>query len=481
MSQTKLVSPEELARQDEYAALLHEYWIARRQEPPRAFVHTYGCQGNEADSERLRGLLARCGFGFCNSAEEADLALFNTCAVREHAEDRVFGNVGRLKGLRQTRGLRIALCGCMVQQAHVAEKLRRSFPFVDLVFGTHALHRLPELLYQMYAGGRRVFEIADTPGEIAEGLPLRRDSAFKAWLPIMYGCDNFCSYCVVPLVRGRERSRAPEVLLEEARGLVAAGYKEITLLGQNVNSYRSGDYDFPRLLRELDAIEGDFWLRFMTSHPKDCSPALLETMAAGRHIARHLHLPVQCGSDRVLAAMNRGYTQAQYLALAALAREYMPDLRMTSDIIVGFPGETYEEFRETLTLVDAVGYASLFTFLYSPREGTRAAAMPDPVPHAEKVRWFQELTALQEAKAAAGCAALPGKILRLLCETPGKRQALAGRSEGSQMVEFDGPTELIGQFVHVRVTKARGWLLDGERILQESPCPQGMGAIKHTP
>jgi tRNA-2-methylthio-N6-dimethylallyladenosine synthase len=373
--------------------------------------------GNEADGERMQGMLAEMGFSFCDDPAGADLVLLNTCAIREHAEDRALGNVGRLKTLRQgSKSMRIALCGCMVQQPHQAEKLRAHYPFIDLLFGTHAVYRLPELLYRLYTTGRRVIDADDEPGSIAEGLPLRRESAFKAWLPVMYGCDNFCSYCVVPLVRGRERSRTPTAILAEAQELIQAGYKEITLLGQNVNSYKSEGWDFPRLLRALDRLEGDFWLRFMTSHPKDCGKDLLDAMAEGRHIARHLHLPVQSGCDRILREMNRKYTSEQYLEVVRYARQAMPDLSVTSDVIVGFPGESCEEFRETLALVEQAGYTSLFTFIFSPREGTRAAALPDPVPHEEKVRRLQELTALQERIAKQKCAGLVGQAERVLCE-----------------------------------------------------------------
>jgi len=458
---TVTVSAEQLDQQQEYAATLAELLGQKYSEPPRAFVRTYGCQANEADSERMAGQLLQCGFALTKDPEEAQLILFNTCAVREHAEDRVFGNVGRLKQRRQSdKSLRIGLCGCMVQQEHVAEKLRESFSFVDLLFGTHAVHRLPELLYRMYSTGRRVFEITDEPGSIAEGLPVQRDSGFKAFVPIMHGCDNFCSYCVVPLVRGRERSRDPELILQEVRELVAAGYKEITLLGQNVNSYNSGNYDFTRLLRELDEIEGDYWLRFMTSHPKDCSCELLDVMAQGRHIARHLHLPVQSGNDRVLTEMNRKYTTGHYIALADYARKVMPDILLSSDIIVGFPGESYEEFRGTLELVERVGFASLFTFIFSPREGTAAAKLDDLVPREEKVRWFEQLTALQDRIGHALCAKMIGQTVRVLCEGQGKRLGLAGRTQGNQIVEFDGPEELIGQFVTVTITQAKKWHLD---------------------
>jgi tRNA-2-methylthio-N6-dimethylallyladenosine synthase len=465
-----LIAPELLARQREYAALVRELLPTRFGRQPLAHLRTYGCQGNEADGERMQGMLGEMGFAFCEDAAGADLVLLNTCAVREHAEDRALGNVGRLKTQRQgSATMRIALCGCMAQQAHVAEKLRAHYPFVDLMFGTHAVHRLPELLYRLYTTERRVIDIADEPGSVAEGLPVRRGSGFKAWLPVMYGCDNFCSYCVVPLVRGRERSRAPRAVLAEARELVEAGYREITLLGQNVNSYSCEDYDFPRLLRELDKLEGDYWLRFMTSHPKDCSHELLEAMAGGAHIARHLHLPAQSGCDRILREMNRRYTAAQYLETVRAARQAMPGLSLTGDVIVGFPGETCEEFRETLALVSQARYTSLFTFIFSPREGTRAASMPDPVSREEKVRWFQELTALQEGIAAKRCAGMVGRTERVLCEGKGKRLALMGRTEGNQIIEFDGPETLIGQFARVRITKASNWLLDGQ-IEGDTPC-----------
>ena len=458
-----VVAPEALARQREYAALVRELLAHRFGRGPVAFVRTYGCQGNEADGERMQGMLAEMGFSFCDEPAGADFVLLNTCAIRGHAEDRALGNVGRLKTLRQgCKSMRVALCGCMPQQAHMADKLRSHYPFIDLLFGTHAVNRLPELLYRLYTTGRRVMDVADEPGSIAEGLPVRRESGFKAWLPVMYGCNNFCSYCVVPLVRGRERSRTPEAILAEARELVAAGYREITLLGQNVNSYKSEGWDFPKLLRELDKLEGDYWLRFMTSHPKDCGKDLLDAMAEGAHVARHLHLPVQSGCDRILREMNRKYTAAQYLEVVRYAREVMPDISFTSDVIVGFPGETYEKFRETLALVEQAQYTSLFTFIFSPREGTRAATLPDPVSHEEKVRWLQELTALQEGIAAKRCAAMVGRTERVLCEGQGKRLALMGRTGGNQIVEFDGPESLMGHFAQVKITQAKNWLLDGE-------------------
>ena len=445
-------------------ALLSQRYPTRE---PLACVHTYGCQGNVADSERIKGMLQSMGYAFTEDREQADLVLFNTCAVREHAEDRVFGNVGALKPLKQQKkDMVIALCGCMMQQPHVAARIKQSYPFVNLVFGTFAAARLPEMLYRVLQSGKRVFDTDEAEGVLPEGLPVRRDSAFKAWLPIMYGCNNFCTYCVVPYVRGRERSRKAENVLAEAREIVASGAKEITLLGQNVNSYGKGaddGVDFPKLLRLIDGIDGDFKIRFMTSHPKDCTPALLQAMAECKKVALHLHLPVQSGSDRVLRAMNRGYTREKYLSLVRTAREMMPQLSLTSDIIVGFPGETYEEFLETLSLVEEVKYTSLFTFIYSPRVGTRAAAMEDPVPYAEKSRRFSELIRTQENIAAARCAGTVGKICEVLVENETKEQngLLTGRTEGNVNIDFPGTPDMIGTYRNVRVTEAKHWLLSG--------------------
>ena len=462
-------APGELAIQREYIQRVRT--ILEAQFPagaPKAFVHTYGCQGNVADSERLKGQLAAMGYTFTEDKEQADLVLFNTCAVREHAQDRVFGNVGALKPIKeQRRHMKIVLCGCMMQQPHVAERIRRSYPFVDLVFGTFAVHRLPELLYKTLRGGKRVFETAETAGEIVEGLPVYRDGDFKAWLPIMYGCDNFCTYCVVPYVRGRERSRSPEAVIAEAKELIAQGAKDVTLLGQNVNSYgKNSPYgvDFPELLRRVNALEGDFRIRFMTSHPKDCTMKLLDAMAECEKAARHLHLPFQSGSNRVLKAMNRCYTREEYLDLIAYARKVMPDISLTSDVIVGFPGETYGEFRETLSLIEEVKFTSLFTFIYSPREGTKATKLDDPVPAAEKSKWFSELLKTQEAIAAERCASMVGQTYEVLAEGVTKESdgRLTGRTWGNVNIDFPGDPALIGTYVNVTVTGAKNWILSGE-------------------
>ncbi len=434
---------------------------------PLALVHTYGCQQNVSDGERLKGLLALMGYGFCERPEEAELILYNTCAVRENAEDRVFGNVGALKGAkRRNPGLIIGLCGCMVQQEHIAEKLKKSYPYVDLVFGTHVLSQLPEMLLQLLGEKRRVFNLSQEDAAIPEGLPIRRDPGVKAFLPVMYGCDNFCSYCVVPYVRGRERSRKPADILAEFRELLAAGYKDITLLGQNVNSYGRGleeEISFAGLLRLLNKEEGDFRLRFMTSHPKDATFALIDTMAQCEKVCKHFHLPVQSGSDRILREMNRRYTTADYLRLIAYARERLPGITFTTDIIVGFPGETEEDFEQTLALLKRVRYDSIFSFIYSKRVGTRAASMEDPTPPEEKSRRFQRLLEVQREIGAELLESRVGSVCRVLAEGPGRSGEgwLTGRNEDNLIVDFPGGPELVGQFVTVRIEKALSWALQG--------------------
>ncbi len=442
--------------------------VRRRGSEPTALVRTYGCQQNVADSEKIMGLLAQMGFSFTDDPERADLILMNTCAVRGHAENRVFGNVGALKDLKRRHpSLIVAVCGCMMEERAASQRILEKFPFVGLVFGTHVIHRFPELLWTALTDSRRVFERGGgEDARIVEGLPVRREGKTRAFVTAMTGCDNFCSYCIVPYVRGRERSREPEAVLREFRGLVEAGYKDVTLLGQNVNSYGRGlarPVSFSGLLRMLDEVDGDYRLRFMTSHPKDATRELIDTMASGRHICRHLHLPVQSGSDRVLRAMNRGYTREQYLSFVRYAREKMPDLSLTTDIIVGFPGETEEEFLETVDLVRRVGFTSLFTFLYSPREGTRAASLPDPVPQEEKTRRLERLCAVQDAISAARCAGEIGKTRRVLVEGKDPRTGLlCGRTEGNEIVRFPGGGEMVGRFAGVKVTSAQNRALGGE-------------------
>lgn len=460
------ITPEELEEQRVFAEQVSRYYSEHKpQSPPLAYIRTYGCQQNVSDSEHMKGMLAQMGFGFTEQPEEADFILFNTCAIREHACDRVFGNVGALKGLKARRpDVLIAVCGCMVQQEHVAEKFKESYPFVGLVFGTHVIHRLPELMLGALQQRKQVTVIPVEDGVIAEGIPVRRDGDFKAWLPIMYGCNNFCTYCIVPYVRGRERSRDPEIILQEAKELVAAGYKEITLLGQNVNSYGRGaahGVDFAELLRRINAIEGDFTIRFMTSHPKDATPALFDTIAECKKVSRHFHLPVQSGNNRILKEMNRHYTREQYLSLVAYARRVIPEISFTSDIIVGFPGETREEFEDTLSIVKEVGFTSLFTFIYSPRRGTPAAQMPDPIPVEQKTAWLKELTALQEGISGERLARLVGTKQRALIEAQGDGYLEARLPENS-VVRVPGDASLIGRRAIVKINDARSWIMHGE-------------------
>ncbi len=402
MQKNNFFVPEtELQEQNEYKKKVKNIVKSRFQGgTPKAFVHTYGCQGNVADSEHIKGQLIEMGYSMTEELESADIIIYNTCAICEHAEDRVFGNVGALKTLKKKNpNLVIGLCGCMMQQDHIAEKIKNSYPYVNLVFGTHALHKLPELLFKVFKTKKRVFSIEECDGVIAEGMPNERDSGENAWLPIMYGCDNFCSYCVVPYVRGRERSREADVVLKEAEDLIKQGYKKITLLGQNVNSYGKSlenGINFSELVRRLDKIEGDYTFDFMTSHPKDCTKELIDVLASSKHFCGHLHLPVQSGNNRILKEMNRKYTREHYLDLVNYAKAKIPGIDITTDIIVGFPGETYEEFLDTVSLVKTVKYGSMFTFIYSKRKGTKAADLPDEITKEEKTKWFMELLKVQE-------------------------------------------------------------------------------------
>ena len=457
-------------KQSEYMNLIAEIMdIRKRGEKPVAYIRTYGCQQNVADSEKIKGMLEQSGFEFADEPDNADFILFNTCAVREHAEDRVFGNVGALKNLKRKHPqILIALCGCMMEQEHVANKIYKSFPFVGLVFCTNSFHHFPELMYNALLDGKRVFERGNDDNQLYEGFPVKRDGTFKGWLPIMYGCNNFCTYCVVPYVRGRERSREKNIIVSEAKNMIESGYKDITLLGQNVNSYGKGlseKVNFSQLLREVDSIDGDYWLRFMTSHPKDCSRELIDTIASGTHISKHLLLPFQCGSDRVLKAMNRHYDRRKYLEIINYAKEKIDGLSLTSDIIVGFPGETYEDFKETLSLIREVEFTSLFTFIFSPRVGTPAAKMDDPISAEEKSKWFRELLDVQEEIAAKRCSSMVGKTEKVLIEGENdKNGELCGRTSGNIIVELEGSKDCIGTFRNVKITKARNWILKGELV-----------------
>ncbi len=448
-----------------YAARIKELLESKYSKQPLAYVHTYGCQQNVSDSERLKGYLELMGYGFTDELDEADLVLYNTCAVRERAESRVFGNVGILKANKRRRpGMIICVCGCMVQQKEVSEKIKKSYPYVDVLFGTQVRHKFPELLYRKMTTGKRVFENPEADSGMIEGMPIHRDGSFKAWLPIMQGCNNFCTYCIVPYVRGREYSREPQEIISEAEGLVASGVKEIMLLGQNVNSYGKNcktPMTFAELLRHINAIPGDFRIRFMTSHPKDCSDELLKAMSECEKVEKHLHLPVQCGSDRILNAMNRRYRSEDYMKLVNRAKELMPNIKLTSDIIVGFPGENEEDFECTLKLIKEVEYYSLFTFIFSPRPGTPAAQMPDPELPADKSRRFAALLREQEKISQKLNNALIGRKVRLLIEEL-EDGVSVGRSSENLVVRIKGVYPE-GTFVNAEITAFDG-VLHGETI-----------------
>ena len=464
-TKTTVISKDQLEQQLAYCHKISAYWHEAGR-TPCAYVETYGCQQNEADSERIRGVLSESGYAMTDTAEGADVVVMNTCAIREHAEQRVFGNLGALTHTKRRHApQKIFLCGCMAGQEQVVERIRKSYPHVDGVFSTHHLWQFPQILFQTLTGKKRVFFTQDEPGSIAEGLPQLRDSNLKAWVSIMYGCNNFCTYCIVPYVRGRERSRQVADILQECRQVIAGGAKEITLLGQNVNSYGKDletPVDFADLLAQIAALPGDFLIRFMTSHPRDASKKLFDTMAANPKIAKQLHLPFQSGSSRVLKAMNRHYDREKYLELVAYAKSVMPDLVLTSDVIVGFPGETEAEFEETLSLISQVHYDSLFTFIFSPRAGTPAAAMEDPTPKEEKNRRFDALCALQNSISEQIHQGYIGKTLRCLVDGTDK-EFLTARTEGGRLVRFMGECSLIGQFTEITITGATTWSLTGRK------------------
>ena len=464
------IAPEEVARQKEICARVRR---SLGEGERFAMVDTYGCQQNESDSEILRGCLRDMGYTITREEEKADVIVVNTCAVREHAQMRVFGNVGALVHIKRVHPERIVvLCGCMAQSPEIREMVRKSYRVVDLCFGPHDLWRFPELfektlqVHGLPGSRSRVFEATDAE-TVAEGLPRARDGSVKAWLTIMNGCNNFCSYCIVPYVRGRERSRRSEDVVAEARSLVEAGYRDITLLGQNVNSYGRGlaeECDFADLLRKINAIKGDFRIRFMTSHPKDATEKLFAAMAECEKVAPHLHLPVQSGSDRILKAMNRGYTAEKYLRQVELARRYVPELVLTTDVIVGFPGETEEDFLATLALTEQVGYDSMFTFIYSRRPGTAAARWEDDTPRPVIQDRFDRLLQSANAVSAALHRAQEGKVVRVLIDGEAKNgdYTLSSRTAGGRLVHLRGGSELIGRWAHVRIAGSNTYALFGE-------------------
>ena len=471
-TKTTVISQEALENQFAFCDKIAALWAAQGV-TPKAYVETYGCQQNEADSEKLRGYLTQSGYAICQEAEGADVVVMNTCSIREHAEQRVFGNLGALTHTKRRHPTqKIFLCGCMAGEEKVSARVKESYPYVDGVFSTHHLWQFPEILYNVLTKKKRQFYVADEAGSIAEGIPQVRDSKLKAWVSIMYGCNNFCTYCIVPYVRGRERSRQPEDIEAELRCLVEEGYKDITLLGQNVNSYGKDlgiGMDFSDLLARLDAVPGEYRLRFMTSHPKDASEKLFRTMAQGTHISHQLHLPFQSGSNEILKRMNRGYTKEAYLSLLAAAKTYMPDLVLSSDIIVGFPGETEEDFQGTLDVVRQGQYDQLFTFLYSKRSGTPAAEMPDAATQEEKQDRFNRLLAAQEEINQVRQDAYQDRELSVLIDglSNGKDDSEythCGRTDGGLLVLVSGEDLHVGDFVDVVITKTSLRALYGKTV-----------------
>lgn len=443
--------------------------ICGRDIPPMCYIRSFGCRQNVSDGERLAGVVSSLGYALTDDIDKADLIIYNTCAVRESAQERAFGIIGQLKGRKERNpGIITAVGGCMVMQPHVVERLRKTYRYVDILFGTNAFGQLPELIYGALAGNRGadIFHASDIDCEAA---PIR-ESAFKADVPIMYGCDNFCSYCIVPYVRGRERSRNPEAVLNEIKALASGGVKEITLLGQNVNSYGKGlteKINFSELLRRIDIIEGDFKTGFMSSHPKDATAELIDAIFECKKTYKRLHLPLQSGSDAVLSAMNRGYTAGQYMEIIGYARKKDPEFPFSTDIIVGFPGETYEDFRQTLEIIKKVKFTNIFTFIFSKREGTKAALMEDNIPYEEKSAWFKELLALQRELGTEVNSRLVGRVIPVLFDGEGKREGfITGKSDGAIIVEAEcRDKRLIGERALVKINKAKNWAVEGEIIV----------------
>ncbi len=438
-------------------------------ERPMAYVRSFGCQQSVNDGERLKGVLLDVGFAITEKPAEADLILFNTCAVREHAEQRMYGNLGALKTLKEKKSsLVIGVCGCMAEEKSTVDKLRRSYPYVDLILGTNAADLLPQILAERLSTRKRALRLPPLREEVVEEVPLQRDSDTKAFLPIMYGCDNHCSYCIVPLVRGKERSRASADIIKEFHGLVEKGYKEITLLGQNVNSYGKGlaeTIDFSDLLGLLCETPGDYKVRFMTSHPKDATRKMIDTMVQNKALCKHLHLPVQSGSNDILARMNRNYTAEEYLGLIRYAKEQCPEMTFSSDIMVGFPGESEQDFEDTLRLIKQVEFTQLFTFIYSKRPGTKAAELPDATPHAEKSQRIAQILETQQDILQRLAQPWLGQCFTALVEGPARTEGcVAARLDNNMLCEVPAQDIKAGSFVKVCVKELKGAMLAGELV-----------------
>ena len=438
------------------------------------YILTMGCQLNENDSEKLCGIMEEMGYGKTDNLEEADLVVFNTCCVRENAEDKLFGKLGEVKRIKEKRGTIIAICGCMMQEKHIVEKLEQSYPYFDIIFGTHTLHQFPKDVYNKIINNKRIEDILDIDGEIIEGLPIKRNDNIKASVTIMNGCNNFCSYCIVPYVRGRERSRNPEDILNEVREIAKQGYKEVTLLGQNVNSYlRSGKTDFDSnvksfadLLREVNKIEGIERIRFVSPHPKDFTDDVIEAIRDCEKVCKIIHLPLQSGSTNVLKIMNRRYTKEQYLELAFKMKKMIPEIVFSTDIIVGFPGETEEDFEDTLDVVEKICFEQVYMFIYSRRVGTPGDRMENQIPEEIKHKRFDRLKALVESQIKENNQKYVGTIQKVLVEGFSKtnNNVLTGRTDSNKVVNFEGPEELIGNVVELEIVSEHMWYLKGNLI-----------------
>lgn len=465
-----LVTKEELNIQKEYAKKVREYYESKGKKP-KALVETFGCQQNENDSERIRGMLDTMGFAFTDSEDDADFILYNTCAVREGAEMRVLGNIGALKKIKEKRPeLIVGICGCMMQQESMSKRIKSKFKHVTVVFGTHSLYTFPEIMYKAVCENERVIHRVESEGRLAEDIPVYREKTSSAWVSIMYGCNNFCSYCIVPYVRGRERSRDPEAVIAEIEALAKDGVKEITLLGQNVNSYGKDldrDIDFADLLLMADKVEGIRRIRFVTSHPKDMTDKLIETLPKVTKLCKQIHLPFQAGSNRILKEMNRRYTKERYLELAEKIRKVLPDASFTTDIIVGFPGETYEDFLETIDVIEKVRFDSVFSFIYSKRGGTPAAKMENQVPEEIKHKHFDILLDVQNRISREINETYKDRVEEIMVEGLSKNNpdAMCGRTDSGKIVNFPKDDRLSnGDFIKVKITKISTWSLAGERV-----------------
>lgn len=470
---TKFIDKAEVERQKEFLYKIKELNVKFCNEngrAPLAITETYGCQQNENDTERIRGMLHEAGYEFTEESEKADLVIYNTCAVRENAEMKVFGRLGILKHIKESKPeMMIGLCGCMVQQEHISKKIKEKYTHVDMVFGTHAIHQFPELLYTSIKNNKRVFSTESSDGAVAEDMPILREDDAKAWVSVMYGCNNFCSYCIVPYVRGRERSRKSADIIKEIKALVAGGRTEICLLGQNVNSYGKDldeGIDFSDLLRMINDIEGVKRLRFMTSHPKDFSDKLIQTMKECDKICKWMHLPFQAGSNKVLHDMNRKYTREDYLEKIRKLKEAIPEIALSTDIIVGYPTETNEDFEDTLDMLRQVEYDSIFSFIYSRREGTPAAKLDFVLSEDEIHNNFNRLLEVQNEISKRKNDAYVGRIEEVLVDGVSKNNenTLSGRTDSYKIVNFKGDPSLAGKYVKVRITQSHTWSLNGELV-----------------